>query len=90
MPLPIVDYLKMHYREPEPEFLKMAPQAEDPATRRAIVEGFLRSRIVYYPGAGNDGQPIKLFNRAHAAHAYVYVDYLISRERLHRNLTPNP
>ena len=36
--------------------------------------GFFESRTVYYPGAGMDGSPIKLFNRSHAAHCFVWVD----------------
>ncbi len=89
MAVPMVDYLKANYREPQPAWLDLARPDGGAAARRAILDGFLRSRIVYYPGCGNDGQPVKLFNRAHAAHAYVYVDYGISRETLHRNFTPD-
>lgn len=75
MPVPMVEYLKQNYREPEPKWLQLAEKASDPEVRREIVNGFLRSRIVYYPGAGRDGHPVKLFNQAHAAHAFIYVDY---------------
>ncbi len=75
MPVSMVEYLKQNYREPEPEWLQWAEKSSDPKVRRAIIDGFLRSRIVYYPGAGRDGHPVKLFNQAHAAHAYIYVDY---------------
>lgn len=90
MPVSMVEYLRKHYREPQPAWLDLAERASDPEVRRRLIRGFLQSRIVYYPGAGEDGQPIKLFNRAHAAHAFVYVDYMISREELHRNITPDP
>lgn len=100
-PVPLVDFLKEHYREPQPAWLDLAclepPPAwlhppgpkPDPVTRRAILEGFLRSRIVYYPDAGTYGQPVALFNSAHAAHAYVYVDYHIPRHELDLNLRPD-
>lgn len=90
MPVPLVEYLRQNYREPQPAWLDLAEHASDPEVRRNLIRGFLQSRIVYYPGAGTDGQPISLFNRAHAAHAYVYVDYRISREELHRKVTPDP
>jgi hypothetical protein len=43
---------------------------------------FLRSRVVYYPGSGFDGQPAKLFGSSHSAHSFVYVDYGVTRESL--------
>ncbi|MGB9609641.1 MAG: hypothetical protein ACPL7M_01605 [Bryobacteraceae bacterium] len=90
MPASLLEYLERNYREQEPDWLYLAQHTSDPQVRKEFLKGFLQSRIVYYPGAGRDGQPIKLFNRAHAAHAYIYVDYGISREQLHHNLTPNP
>jgi len=36
---------------------------------------FFASRIVYYPGAGTDGHPVKLFGSTHSAHSFVYADY---------------
>lgn len=36
---------------------------------------FFASRIVYYPGSGTDGQPVKLFGSTHSAHCYVFADY---------------
>ena len=41
---------------------------------------FFRGRTVFYPGSGNDGQPVRLCAQAHAAHAFVYVDYGVSIE----------
>lgn len=43
-------------------------------------EKFFGSRTVYYPGYGNDGHPVKICARAHAAHAFVYVDYGVSEQ----------
>ena len=62
----IVDVLRK-YREALPEWL----QPPKPQFDR---ENFFRSRTVYYPGAWLDAHPLELCNRAHAAHAFVYVD----------------
>ncbi len=34
----------------------------------------LLGNVVYYPGAGTDAQPLRLFSSAHAAHSFIYVD----------------
>ena len=47
---------------------------------------FFASRSVYYPGCGDDGQPVKLCAQAHAAHAFVYVDYGINQEEIAANV----
>lgn len=90
MPVPMVEYLRKHYREPQPEWLDLAESASDPEVRRALIQGFLQSRIVYYPASGEDGHPVKLFNQAHAAHAYVYADLWYTREQVQRSVTPHP
>jgi hypothetical protein len=38
---------------------------------------FFKSRVVFYPGSGHDGHAVKLFGSTHAAHCFVYADYLI-------------
>ena len=45
-------------------------------------EHFFASRVVYYPGSGLDGQPVKLFGSTHTAHCFVYVDYGVERSRV--------
>ena len=53
---------------------------------------FFSSRTVYYPGSGVDGQPVKLCCLAHAAHAFVYVDYMFQRQEIEEiidGLNPN-
>ena len=47
----------------------------------------LNSRLVYYPGAGTDGSPIRTFNIAHAAHVFVYVDYGYDKEKIDSELS---
>jgi len=49
-------------------------------------EAFFSSRVVYYPGYGNDGQPVKLFASTHSAHCFVYVDYHVGREQIEEEL----
>ncbi len=90
MPVSIVEYLKQNYREETPEWLYLAERTSDPDVRRVFLQGFLQSRIVYYPASWEDGHPIKLFNQGHAAHAYVYADLSYSREEVQRSVTPHP
>lgn len=61
----MIDYLR-RYEEPMPDWL---------ATGRVTLENFFESRTVFYPGAGNDGQAISVFNRSRTAHCFVYADY---------------
>ena len=65
MPESILDYLRRVHREPVPRWLEEGDFSLD---------RFFESRTVYYPGAGHDGSPIKLFNRSHSAHCFVWVD----------------
>jgi hypothetical protein len=43
----------------------------DPFSR----DQFFASRVVFYPGSGTDGHPVKLFGSTHSAHSFVYADY---------------
>lgn len=40
----------------------------------------LSGRLIYYSGSALDGEVIKTFNTAHAAHTYIYVDYMLKKE----------
>ena len=40
-----------------------------------ILKRFLMSRVVFYPGSGNDGHPFRVFGGSGAAHCFVYADY---------------
>ena len=68
-----------HDPKPLPEWL----QGPSPMFDR---EKFFGSRTVYYPGSGDDGHPVSLCARAHATHAFVYVDYKISEEIIRRQV----
>jgi len=47
---------------------------------------FFASRVVFYPGSGTDGQPVKYFGSLHAAHCFVFADYGLTRDQLIREL----
>lgn len=47
---------------------------------------FFGSRVVYYPGSGTDGHPVKLFGSTHSAHCFVYADYGVPRSALEAEL----
>ena len=74
----IVEYLSGN-REPYPEWLRSGSRAFDRSD-------FFSSRTIYYPGSGDDGQPVKLCAKARAAHAFVYTDYGVSRQTLSEQL----
>ena len=44
------------------------------------------SNLVYYPGSGYDGQPVKTCVQSSCSHVFIYVDYGISRKDLENNL----
>lgn len=66
--------------EPLPEWLS---NDNPPQFNR---DNFFGSRTVYYPGYGNDGQPVELCNRSHAAHTFIYVDHEVGRDTLAERL----
>ena len=74
----MIDYLS---REPEPfpEWLRTGPRKFDRSE-------FFSIRTLYYPGSGDDGQPVRLCAHAHAAHAFVYVDYGVSQEDISKKV----
>ena len=81
----IVDVLQREPKDTQPEWLYAH------ARPRFNRNEFFRSRTIYYPGSGDDGQPVKLCALSHVAHAFVYVDqgiswntlveYLVDRDR---------
>ncbi len=78
----IVDVLKQD-RVAQPEWLDV----DKPRFDR---NEFFSTRTVYYPGCGDDGQPVKLCALSHSAHTFVYVDQGFDWETWYRRLsTPN-
>lgn len=47
---------------------------------------FMNSRIGYYPGAGFDGNLIKVGNQSHSVHCFLHGDYGVSREEMEKHL----
>jgi len=47
---------------------------EKPSFTEEIRQTFFQSRVVFYPGGGRDGHPIKLFCSSRAAFCFVYAD----------------
>jgi hypothetical protein len=68
-------------QEPVPRWLDdlRAEGCPDPSQ---LAAAFLSSRVVFYPGSGTDGQPVKLFGSTHSAHCFVYADDGVLQERL--------
>ena len=74
------EYLEQ-YMEDVPEWLKEF----QPGKSRPLAD-FLKSRIVYYPGSGIDGDPVEVFGASHSAHCFVYADYWLSKDELTKEL----
>jgi hypothetical protein len=43
---------------------------------------FFSSRVVYYPGAGQDGRAFELFGGTHSAHCFLHIDWTNSGEEV--------
>ncbi len=68
-------------REPIPRWLLHHQKGITPDFREVV-----SSRVVYYPGSGNDGNPVHLFAGTHSAHVFFYVDYMLGEDRLDEQL----
>jgi hypothetical protein len=77
------DYLH-HEVEPTPAWLARF-DSSSPFDRN----DFFGSRVVFYPGSGNDGHAVKVFGGAHAAHAFVMADYAVAGRDILRELSPD-
>lgn len=58
------------YRSEIPSWL-----AEQSSLSAETLEQFLSSRVVYYPGSGEDDHAVELFGSTQAAHCFVHADY---------------
>ena len=68
--LPLPEFVLRNFQTDVPDWLHNY-QRDEPFDRKA----FFSSRVVFYPGSGYDGQPVKLFGGTRTAHCFVYVDY---------------
>lgn len=66
-------------REAMPDWLKNHRKGD-----RVDFSALLASRIIYYPGSALEGSPIHVFNAAHAAHIYFYIDYGFTKDEIGR------
>ena len=78
---PIIQVSPIEYfsndREEMPTWLKSHKKGD-----KIDFSKLLASRIVYYPGSALEGSPIRIFNTAHAAHVYLYIDYGFEKEEI--------
>jgi hypothetical protein len=72
----MINYLRQ-LKEETPDWLRNKQPGVKPN-----ISDFFASRVVYYPGAYDDGHPVALFNSTHSAHCFVYVDYFFERDEL--------
>ena len=72
----LISYLS-NYREETPVWLEHYLQGE-----QITFKDLMSSRVAYYPGSGDDGTLIKVCNKSHSAHSFLYVDYLVKRKEL--------
>ena len=77
----IAEYLSP-LKEVMPDWLLGYQKGEKPTFKK-----LLNNRVVFYPGAGLDGQPVSTFNKAHYSHVYFYVDYGLKKETIVNELT---
>lgn len=72
------------FAEPMPSWISNYRKGES-INRSDIIN----TRAVYYPGAGSDGQPVHTFVQSHAAHLFIYVDYMLSSDDIKNELKNN-
>ena len=76
----IITYLK-DYREEEPEWIARYLRGEE-----ITFKDIMSSRIGYYPGSEFDGDLMKVGNKSHSVHSFLYVDYMLKRKELEDHL----
>ena len=76
----MISYLS-NYREETPAWLEHYLQGEQIAFK-----DLMSSRVAYYPGSGDDGSLIKIGNKSHSVHSFLYVDYGVRRAELENAL----
>ncbi|WP_299949307.1 hypothetical protein [Hyphomonas sp. BRH_c22] len=83
------DTYLQRFHEEQPDWLRQCASGKM-AGRPDMLSALLRSRTVFYPGSGTDGSPVSLFNRAHAAHCFIYCDSGLSLHELRKVLRDEP
>ena len=72
----VFTYLK-DYREEEPEWIARYLRGE-----QISFKDIMSTRVGYYPGSGFDGTLMKVGNKSHSVHSFLYVDYSLKRKEL--------
>jgi hypothetical protein len=70
-------YLQMYERERVPEWLNNYSKDSN-----FNCSEFFKSRVVFYPGSGNDGHAVEVFGASHSAHCFVYSDYMLGEDSI--------
>ena len=76
----IYTYLKDH-REEEPEWIVRYLRGE-----QISFKDIMSTRVGYYPGSGFDGELMKVGNKSHSVHSFLYVDYMLKRKDLESHI----
>lgn len=79
------EYLHQNYRTLVPEWLEDF-NPKNPEAVSNLVQSFLNSRVVFYPGSGRDGSAVQFFNEASAAQCFLYVDCGMTRDEVEHQL----
>lgn len=74
------EHLKQ-YKETIPTWLENYKKGDDVELNEVF-----SSNVVYYPGSGNDGQPVEICVKSSCSHVFLYVDYGITRKDLENKL----
>ena len=70
-----------NYCEEEPEWIDKYLKGD-----QISFKDVMSSRVGYYPGSGDDGTLMKVGNKSHSVHSFLYVDYMLSRKSLEERL----
>lgn len=73
------------YKEEMPQWLREYKPGD-----QVSFADFMGGRVGYYPGAGYDGNLVRVCNKSHSVHCFLHADYGIGREEMEEHLAgPN-
>ena len=81
MPKLQVDEYLLEFKEDLPQWLKDY-KPED----QVAFSDFMDCRVGYYPGAGYDGNLVRVCSKSHSVHCFLHADYGISKEEMEKHL----
>ena len=76
----MISYLN-NYREEEPEWIARYLHGE-----QITFKDIMSTRVGYYPGSGFDGELMKVGNKSHSVHSFLYVDYMLKKKELESHI----